>query len=70
MIKEKQLSNRNLDFKRDTTEYLQTKYFNKKYTDYRDKIIEVLIYRDERKSNRLKRMNEVLTKKNVEYEKE
>lgn len=53
------LTIRNLEFKRDTTEYLQKKYFNQKYKDYRDEIIDVLLYRDEKKINRMKR--EVLT---------
>lgn len=57
----KKLSDRMLEFKRDTNQYLFQKYCNQKYIDYRKEILDVFIYRNEKKINRLKRMNEVLT---------
>lgn len=47
------LSIRNLEFKRDTNKYLFQKYFNQKYFDYKDEIIDVIIYRDEKRSKRV-----------------
>ena len=45
----KQLTNRMLNFKRDENFQLIAKYFNKKYFDYRMKIVDVLVYRDMKK---------------------
>jgi len=47
------LTKRNLEFRRDTNKYLFQKYFNKKYKDYKDEIIDVMIKRDEKKSKRV-----------------
>lgn len=62
------LTTRNLEFKRDTTEYLMKKFFNEKYFDYRSKIIDVFIYRDAKKIKRLTKINRVETIKKVKYE--
>jgi len=48
-----EFTKRNLEFKRDTNKYLFQKYFNKKYIDYKDEIIELLIFRDEKRSKRV-----------------
>ncbi|HAQ17785.1 MAG TPA: hypothetical protein DCR40_00970 [Prolixibacteraceae bacterium] len=47
------LTIRNLNFKRDTNKYLFQKYFDQKYFDYKDEIIDVIIYRDEKRSKRV-----------------
>lgn len=66
----KKLSDRMLEFKRDTNEYLIKKYFNQKYFDYKDEIIDVLIYRDEKKRKQLKSMNKSLTKRNLDFKRD
>lgn len=43
------ITKRNLEFSRDTNKYLFQKYFNSKYSDYRDQIIDVMNKRDEKK---------------------
>lgn len=54
MSKELELSKRNVEFKRDTIEQLLCKYYNEKYIDYRSSIIDVLVYRDEKRIKREK----------------
>lgn len=49
MKQKTELTARNLEFRRDTNKYLFEKYFNEKYKDYRKDIIDVLLYRDEKK---------------------
>lgn len=49
----KQLTERILNFKRDTTLYLTKKYFNQKFFDYRKEIIDILIHRDEKRRKRV-----------------
>jgi len=63
MKKQTELTKRNLEFRRDTTEYLLTKYLSKKYIDYRSDILDVFIYRSEKSTNRIKKAKKVLTTK-------
>ena len=63
MSKKFELTERNLEFKRDTSKYLLTKYLSKKYIDYRSDILDVFIYRSEKRTNRIKKVKKVLTTK-------